>query len=766
VISALRAALGLTSLRVCMALSAALGLVLGAVPLLAVHGVESALALGVVVPSLAALVGARVALGERARAQGDPFALAGRAVCAGLLVLALPAIVLGLNALRVRNCTPLEGLSFIVVGPTAGVLLASLIGACAGALPIRPWRATALALLIPLFEIGRALHALYDSPAVFAYGHFFGYFPGALYDELVPMPVPLLTLRAISAAFGLGLLGVFGALYDRTTCTIGIRPAYGQRRLLVVGLALLGCGVLGVAEGEALGHRTSVEHIAELLGGHELGKRCELIVPRELRRARRTRLAEDCDFRVAELERWFGVTQRGRVRVFLFRSAQEKRQLMGAAQTNIAKPWRREIYLQDDAWPHPVMPHELAHIVAGNTGRGPLKISGSWLGLYPDFALIEGVAVAAAWPSSSPAGLTPHQWTRAMYELGIAPGLRSVFGSRFLTQQHRLAYMISGSLLRYIADKHGGAALRRIYQSGDIERALGVPLPALEARFRAYIMAVPLPEAARALAKQRFAGSSILSSVCPHAKAQLRAELDGQLMADDTAEAQQTCERLLAIDPAEAGVRATLVAILARRGKPDAAALELGKLERPPAAAPPLIAAARQALGDEAWRNHRFEDAERIYDELLGWPNDRDALRQLQVRRLAFSGSDRQRDLIFNLLVGEPGVATDPVVAIHVARELRSERTDGLPQYLEARQLYTRERFAEASELLSQARRLSLPTRELALEATRLLATAHFANGALDASAALWKQLQAAPEQLGLQAEARDWLARIDARRR
>ena len=81
----------------------------------------------------------------------------------------------------------------------------------------------------------------------------------------------------------------------------------------------------------------------------------------------------------------------------MFRSADEKRALMGAADTNIAKPWRREIYLQDEAFPHPVLPHELAHIVAGNTGRGPLRVSGKLQGLYPDFALVEGTAVAAAW---------------------------------------------------------------------------------------------------------------------------------------------------------------------------------------------------------------------------------------------------------------------------------------------------------------------------------------------------------------------------------
>ena len=46
---------------------------------------------------------------------------------------------------------------------------------------------------------------------------------------------------------------------------------------------------------------------------------------------------------------------------------------MGAGGTNIAKPWRREIYLQDDVWPHPVMPHELAHIVAGKEICRPLR---------------------------------------------------------------------------------------------------------------------------------------------------------------------------------------------------------------------------------------------------------------------------------------------------------------------------------------------------------------------------------------------------------
>lgn len=761
----LRAVLRLTCFRVCLGLSIALGLALLGIPLLSIHGVESALALGIALPPMAALIAARIALRGRAAGQRDPLRLAAESATAGLLLLAAPTAILALNALRVRNCEPLQGLAFILLGPGASVVLASLAGTFTGALPLRPALASVLALLLPVAEMGRALYGLYATPAVFAYGHFFGYFPGALYDQLVALPDALLTLRALTAVACVMLVGGLRAFYAPQLCRLALSIAPGGRRAAGLWAACAALLAIGASRGQELGHRTSVEHIAKLLGGKLESHRCNLIVPREMRRVRRERMAADCDFRVGQLERWFGVKQPGRIRVFVFRSADEKRALMGAAQTNIAKPWRQEIYLQDDVWPHPVMPHELAHIVAGNTARGPMKIAGPLHGLLPDFALIEGVAVAAAWSTSAPSGITPHQWVRAMYELGIAPPLSAVVGGGFLNQQHRLAYMLTGSLLRYVADTHGSAALRRIYLGSSIVDGLGIELAELERRYRAFIMAIELPESARALAKQRFSGSSILSSVCPHAKAELRAELDGHLMADDTAQAEKTCRKLLAIDPAETGVRGTLVTVMARRGDEAGAELELARLQGPPAAPAPLIASVLQALGDEAWRNGDFERAQRTYRELLGWPNDRDALRQLQVRALAFEGSTHQRDLLFTLLVGEPGAPSEGPLAVYLCRELRLERMDGLPYYLEARQLLGRERFTEAVELLGESRQLGLPSPELLLEARRIEAIGQFAVGALDASAALWSELAAAPGQLGIQAEARDWLERIRAQR-
>jgi hypothetical protein len=276
-------------------------------------------------------------------------------------------------------------------------------------------------------------------------------------------------------------------------------------------------------------------------------------------------------------------------------------------------------------------------------------------------------------------------------------------------------------------------------------------------------MSVELPPSARALAALRIAGSSILSDVCPHVKAKLRQQLDGELSADDQVEAAKTCQRLLAIDPAETLIRATLVGVLARRGQGAAAERELARLRGPPAAAAPVIASARQLLADEEWRNGHFEVAQPIYRELLQQPNERDALRMLQVKSLALEGSPRQRALIFALLVGEPGQSTDGATAVYLVRELRAERKDGLPQYLEARQLHAHERYAESVALLVEARRLGLPTPEISIEATRLEAMARYASGDSAGAQRLWLEQKtgAGAKDLGLRAEADDWLERL-----
>jgi hypothetical protein len=503
-----------------------------------------------------------------------------------------------------------------------------------------------------------------------------------------------------------------------------------------------------------------------MLGGELSTARCQLYFPRELSREDRTRLADECDFGVVRAERWLGVTHPAPVTVFLFRSSDEKQLWMGADGTNIAKPWRSELYVSDGGFPNPVLGHEIVHVVARGTGAGPLRVSGKLHGWWPDPALIEGVAVAAAWQSSG--GLTPHEWAAAMQRLGMLPKLASIFGPGFLAQQKRLAYTLSGSLLRFAAERFGAKRMRTAYATGDLPGALGVSLEALDAQWQAFLRELPLSPRAEALARARFKGPSIFSAACPHTVAQLEDALHADLGAGDDTHARQTCARLLDIDPGAAEARVALVGVLARLKQDALAQHELAALAEPnakqDATGNPYVALARQALADEASRRGDRSTASALYDQLLAEPMEDDALRQLQVKALGQHGSERQARLLFELLVGEPGQRSDGATAVHLARELRSERSDGLPHYLEARQLFFQHRFARAAELLAEAREKTLPTHELTIEALRVEALCRYASNQLDAAAALFGEY-AAIGTPGQRADASDWLAHIAWRR-
>src|SRR5690606_17911523 len=126
--------------------------------------------------------------------------------------------------------------------------------------------------------------------------------------------------------------------------------------------------------------------------------------------------------RIAELEAFFG-TEARRPTVFLYRDREQKRRLVGAAGSQFAKPWLGQLHVDDRGFPHPVLKHELAHLVAGSIGRAPFGVTAVLGGIFPVQGLVEGAAVAADWPAGE---LTVHEEARAMRALGVAPSLERI----------------------------------------------------------------------------------------------------------------------------------------------------------------------------------------------------------------------------------------------------------------------------------------------------------------------------------------------------
>ncbi len=453
-----------------------------------------------------------------------------------------------------------------------------------------------------------------------------------------------------------------------------------------------------------------------------------------------------------------------RITAFLFRTQGEKRALMGAGRVYIAKPWRREVYLHLSGWPHPVLAHELAHVVARHAASGPLGIAGRLGGLIPEPTLVEGLAVALE-PIARDE-LTAHQWAKAAHAAKVAPSLEALLGASFLSHNQGLAYTLAGSFLGYLLETHGPETLRNVYRSGDVPRVLGAPWKQLEARWKQFLEGVPLPPQAEGLARLRFERPSIFSQVCPHEVERLGQELSAALSAGDTTRAVDKCRAVLEIDPNDASTRATLVSTLAFSGDVAAAEEELQALGGAGRVGSSTLARAKLGLADASFLRGNYTQAETVYREVLTQPLPDSELRQLEVKLLALAAGDPLRRWVSELLIGRQGRGSDTRVAMHAIAEIRASSRDGLGDYLLARQLHAAGRHDLAHPLYASAIERGLPTRRLRVECLVQRGESALASGHPDDAEQSYAAVAALPDTSEAeQLLARDFRARVAYRK-
>src|SRR3954470_14078488 len=79
-------------------------------------------------------------------------------------------------------------------------------------------------------------------------------------------------------------------------------------------------------------------------------------------------IARDHEFRYAQVVAQLGVAPAGKLGSYYFADRAQKAHWFGAYAVEMAKPWRREIYLDHRGFPHPSLRHEIAHAVASAFG--------------------------------------------------------------------------------------------------------------------------------------------------------------------------------------------------------------------------------------------------------------------------------------------------------------------------------------------------------------------------------------------------------------
>ncbi len=646
-------------------------------PLVHGPGYEHALALGLLLPPPFA-----IAASNLARSGAPPRSWLG-AYAQLLAVIFLGAVT---PWLRYGACAPLAdaGYELLTLGLGLGASLLWGVHARRAANGAPPAIGSLLAAAGPVGGLVASLVIFYATPTVHAFDAFAGYFSGPVYDTVLRLDGPFAAHRACVAAWCL------------VATALALRVDPSRSRLRARARSRLACALLPIvgAFGPRLGTWVTRDELAERLPRIAEREGCIVHASGALDPAHVERLARDAAERRRSLEVYFGMPFPGPIHVFVFRDGAEKGRIVGAADTLVAKPWRGEALVQGTTYPHPVLGHELAHVVAGAFARGPLKIPGRLGGLVANPGLVEGVAVAAA-PHEE--ALTERAWASAMRARGLLPPLDQLFGLGFLGGNASRGYTAAGAFVAFVKERYGLEALRRWYGGAAADAALGTSLAEAEVAFHAWLDAEPTSGSERRIAEARFGAPGLASRRCPHLVDDDLERAGRCLREGRREEARAAVERVRSLDPRSGAARLLSCAL-----EPAGEALEAHLAA---AADEALPATARdEALvraGDLAWIAGRGDEAAARYDEALARTVDEARSRLLEVKRTFArdpSTPEPVRAYVTAAVRGDRA-EVDPLVLGAALERWRSPRESPVHRAFRAQQLFLRDACEEALPL-------------------------------------------------------------------
>ena len=708
----------------------------GFLPLFGGPGYEQSLASGLVVPMAAAIAAALEASARSGAPDGSVVAGAAMTPVAGVLrgiatggllaAVAFPTALL--HGARVGICDFWGGTAFFVLTAGCGALVGGAWGVLAGEVARGHRRRRPLAVLLaiaaPIAGIALSVGRFYASPMIFSYDPFFGYFSGTLYDTVVDVRPELWTYRAGSLATMAGVALVAAALSRTADGKLLLRPLRKDARAracLAGGAVALAASLAVTLEGPRLGHWQTSATIAEALGGRASGPRCDVVYPDSLFSFQAELLVRDCEQVLAADEARLGAHLDGRLTAFVFADANQKRRLMGAAETQIAKPWRREVYVQYAAYPHPVLGHEVAHVVAGSFAHGPFRVGG---GLVPNPGLIEGVAVAT---SPDDDELSDGQWARAMLDLGTLPEIRTLFSLAFLGSSAQKSYTVAGAFVAWMLDQRGAAVVRAWYGGESIEALTGETWGSLDAQFRDWLRTLTMPPEATAYARARFERPSVWGRRCPHVVDALDRDADKCREDHRFARADALYAEALDRDAHDSHAQLARAKIASQSG--DSAEAERGRTDLAAMAGDPATPRtwrdrAEEALADADLVGGDAAAAVTLYREIAARTLDEDVARTLEVKALAAAdpgpdGAPGAREAIVDLLLAAPGRAQDPWLGALSIGQWAAETHEPLADYLAGKNLMQHDRWERAVTFLDRALAQPPPTARVGREILR-----------------------------------------------
>jgi hypothetical protein len=393
------------------------------------------------------------------------------------------------------------------------------------------------------------------------------------------------------------------------------------------------------------------------------------------------------EFRLSQVEKTLRMEFRGTIESYIYGDADAKRKYIGTGNTNIAKPWRKEIHLNKESW-ESTLKHEIVHVVAGEFGM-PVICA------HYNIGLVEGLAMAVD-PEFGNKSL--HEYAAAMLKFGIIsdPG-RLVRPAGFASQSSSVSYVMMGSFIKFLFDRYGVPRFKELYGGWSVERAYGIPYERLVEEWVRLLGEIEVPEAWRRHVEFFFRRPSIFAKECAHAVANANEEGYRSLSRNSPAAAMEAFSRGLAMswnsDSFSGLVRSAYAA-----GRYDSL-VALIEAQTQDSLRRTSFVNLFLLYGDALWYRNDFITARNVYAELLVYDLSERLNESAEIRQMILQDR-RLRANLAGVLTG----ALDDSSAIRMLDTLGNDTTRSLVRYLKARMLMRSKKFGRAVDELASVR--------------------------------------------------------------
>jgi tetratricopeptide (TPR) repeat protein len=623
-------------------------------------------------------------------------------------MIAFCPLVIGLaSSILKRDCFIREGLYFYFLIPLITVFFSTGLGILCGTL-FRRWGFLVAALIL-ISTICFSLWRVYNDPSFFFYNAVIGYFPGPLYDEVIPITTTFVVYRIMTLCWGILFL-ITARLIS------GLKHGSGHFWDVVTFISIIGFLVVANLNENEIGISYTREYITQnyLKSSYET-EHFVIYYPPGTKVAKNIRLiADDHEWRFRQLEDLFKINPGEKIRSYIYPDTETRKKLIGAGETTVANPVKDEIHLVYDTFPDPVLKHELAHVMASGFGMDILHVS-------PKVGLIEGLAVASDWSRD---GYTPHEWSEAMIVVGDAPDISTIVGFGFWYAPPRNSYTLMGSFSRFLIDKYGIDEFKALYKTGDFS-IYGKRLDELSREWKSFLAGITIPSKLNILAKYMFQEPSIFQGTCPRRIAELKQMGFKEFDDGNFYGSKNLFLEASELNPEDPGV----IESLAYSYYFDKDYDELGKLLENEFPFSEVDRAILENLrGNLLWQMGKVEEAESIFRNVVTLPLTDDLQRELDIKLSAMSAGGMIEGSIREFFS-----TTDDLIHVSSLEELIRHYPYYSPAYyLLGRIFYKNWEFEKAASYLRQSESLGLPSIELNTENLKLLGINLFATGDYD----------------------------------